>query len=446
MRTGLALLAVVLGGGSAAYADTSTGDDGTITVVLVGDVGLNRGRLEVRPGGVAEGKGTLPWEAMTVGIRDLIDGDLNFLNLETVVTARNDLDADSKGQKAPFNFRTHPAAVRHLVEIGFNLMSLANNHMVDDGEQGVRDTITHVEALESKGLRGFAGAGLDRDAAAAPVLIETAGASVAFSALGIVTNNMKRHRAGAEKPGSMAYRIDEDWQLVTDRLARTKADYRILSIHYGYERKVRVDDRQLREWRHAVKQRGVDLIAGHHAHVARGVEINGDSVIFYGLGNFLHRGTKNMGGVKRFRLCRDFGLLARVHLRPGSDGRLRARAIEAVPVYGMHRRPAPFSNPEQGKRRIEVLNYHARALDSRKSGAVGVRFTPRKDGSGIYCFPGAEAEGGKLAKLCRGVRAPEPPGADLRKEIEAACHARNADGSKPKKKRAKRKKRKKRRR
>ena len=60
---------------------------------------------------------------------------------------------------------------------------------------------------------------------------------------------------------------------------------------------------------------GIDLIVGHHAHVVRGVEMtpNG-SLIFYGLGNFLHLGTANMTSSG---ICRDYGLLARVHLRRG---------------------------------------------------------------------------------------------------------------------------------
>ena len=58
---------------------------------------------------------------------------------------------------------------------------------------------------------------------------------------------------------------------------------------------------------------GIDLIVGHHAHVVRGVEFAA-SLIFYGLGNFLHLGTANMTSSG---ICRDYGLMARVHLRRG---------------------------------------------------------------------------------------------------------------------------------
>src|SRR5712691_8273802 len=89
-------------------------DDRTLTVVLVGDVGLNSSNLPVDPKGVFK-HGFQTWADTTSAIASDINGDLNFMNLETVVTDRNDLTADTKGQSAPFNFRTHPAGLRQLV-------------------------------------------------------------------------------------------------------------------------------------------------------------------------------------------------------------------------------------------------------------------------------------------------------------------------------------------
>jgi hypothetical protein len=119
---------------------------------------------------------------------------------------------------------------------------------------------------------------------------------------------------------------------------------------------VRTDATQITQWRgEAACADGIDLIVGHHAHVVRGVEMtpNG-SLIFYGLGNFLHLGTANMtsSGV-----CRDYGLMARVHLRR-IDGKLAVRAVEAIPVTDTHYRPRRLSG-EQGAARVHALNYLA---------------------------------------------------------------------------------------
>jgi poly-gamma-glutamate synthesis protein (capsule biosynthesis protein) len=367
----------------------------------------------------------MSWAQATAGVAALIDGDLNFMNLETVVTDDNRLTPASKRLRVPYHFRSHPQGVRHLVRTGFNLISLANNHAFDYGEAGLRDTLTHMAALESDGLLGYAGAGLDEAEAARPVLVRAGKAQVGFSAIGIVTRRDKRHRAGAHRAGTLAYRLGNDFEVATGALARLPADYRILSIHYGREYHVRTQSRQLREWRWAVRERDVDLVVGHHAHVARGVERYRGGLIFYGLGNFLHPGLMNQSRPERLRLCRDFGLLARVHLRRDAAGKLALRAIEVVPVRDMHRKPSPYPEAE-GRARVHVMNYHAARLDDAEAGAAGVRFAPRADGSGIYCEPGAESDPGRVGEMCRGLAKPVAPSREVRRRIRHACSSKRA--------------------
>lgn len=418
-RAAQLMLAVYLGlaSGSSFAAEGPQPEDPTVTIVLAGDTGLNPTNQTVDPKGVHD-NGFQTWKETTSGIAADIDGDLNFLNVETVVTGRNTLTADRKGQSGPFNFRMHPNGLQHLVAAGFNVFSLANNHSMDYGAEGLKDTLRHTGELREKGLAVAAGAGLDLDQASRPELVEAKGSRVAFSAIGIVTNNLARHRAGANSPGQAAYRFDEDWALVRKRLAGTKADFRILSIHYGVEGKVRADARQLQEWRgEAARGDGIDLIVGHHAHVVRGVEMTGGSLIFYGLGNFLHHGTANMTGNG---LCRDYGLMARVHAVKGADGRLAIKAVEAIPLTDTHFRPRRLTGAN-GNARVHVLNHLAATLDDPASGARGLRFTPQKDGSGLYCVPGAEKAQGRLGALCKSFTPPPPIPESLRGRIAAGC-------------------------
>jgi poly-gamma-glutamate synthesis protein (capsule biosynthesis protein) len=312
----------------------------------------------------------------------------------------------------------HPNGLAHLVATGFNLLSLANNHSMDYGPPGLEETLRHVGTLKGKGLLGAAGVGRDRGEASRPEVLEMKGAQIAFSAIGIVTNNLERHRAGPGRPGQIAYRFDDDFAEVRRRLVTTPAAFRILSIHYGVEGQVRADARQIAEWRGMAAGRdGIDLIVGHHAHVVRGVEMHGRSLIFYGLGNFLHHGTANMSGKG---ICRDYGLLARVYATRANDGRLAIRAVEALPVTDTHFRPRRLVG-DAGRARIHVLNYLAQTLDYAATGARGLRFTPQKDGSGLYCTPGAEALGGRIGALCR-AHAPAPGiPASLLGAIAASC-------------------------
>jgi poly-gamma-glutamate capsule biosynthesis protein CapA/YwtB (metallophosphatase superfamily) len=392
--------------------------DRTIIITLAGDTGFSPNHARVSPRGVTRHGRFQTWAQTTSGIAGHVNGDLNFLNVETVVTDRNSIARDTKGQRGPFNFRTHPNGIRHLVETGFNVLSLANNHSMDYGVQGLKETLRHVAKLNRFGLKGYAGIGMNREEASRPQFISVKGARIAFSATGIVTNNLARHRAGPSKPGQIAYRFDDDFDLVTRRLATARSDYRIMSIHYGIEGQVRADRRQLRDWRgKAALNSNIDLIVGHHAHVPRGVEVAGNAVIFYGLGNFLHHGTADMS---RKGICKDYGVLARLHLRPDNHGRLRARAIEVVPISQMHRRPAPMTGAA-ARARIHALNYLGGTLGGSGARAKGVRFTPQADGTGLYCFANASREPGKVGQLCRRwQQAPAIPQA-IRSQIARSC-------------------------
>jgi poly-gamma-glutamate synthesis protein (capsule biosynthesis protein) len=409
------LLAAILPATPAAPGWASAGDE--VTIVLVGDVGLNRNSQPVEATGVRRG-GFQTWEQTTSQIAEDVNGDLNFLNLETVVTDRNDLSRDTKGQGGPFNFRTHPNGLRHLVGRGFNLVSLANNHSMDYGVAGLQETLKHVGAIEAERLAVATGIGMTREEASRPRRVNVKGSEVAFAAIGIVTNNLARHRAGPDQPGQIAYRFDDDFAEIRKRLTAAPAQYRILSIHYGTEGQVRTDARQIAEWRRqAALKDGIDLIVGHHAHVVRGVELTGGSLIFYGLGNFLHHGTADMTAKG---LCRDYGLMARVHLKKAADGKLEVRALEAIPVTDTHYRPRRLSG-DKGAARIHALNYLDATLDEDASGARGVRFTPQRDGSGLYCVAGAETDGGTIGTLCHGYQPPPPIPAGLRGTIASSC-------------------------
>jgi poly-gamma-glutamate synthesis protein (capsule biosynthesis protein) len=159
------LAALCLPAPPAAPGWASSADE--VTITLAGDVGLNRSNQPVEPEGVRRGA-FQTWAETTSLIDNEINGDLNFMNVETVVTDRNDLPRDSKEQSAPFNFRTHPNGIRHLVSRGFNLLSLANNHSMDYGPEGLKETLKHVGELQNERLAVAAGVGTNSEQASRP--------------------------------------------------------------------------------------------------------------------------------------------------------------------------------------------------------------------------------------------------------------------------------------
>jgi len=262
----------------------------------------------------------------------------------------------------------------------------------------------------------YAGIGADFDEAIRPGCLDLGRTRIAFSAIGIITGDRPQYRAGPNKPGQASYRDRADFEAAVNKLAAMPADYRILSIHYGLEGRVVPDERQFADWRgFAAGHKGIGLIVGHHPHVVQGVEFDSKSLIFYGLGNFLHPGTAEL---TRFGICRDYGLMAKVHLAR-VDGAWRVEAIEAIPLTGTELTPARFG-VEESKKRIYALNHLAAGLDDGKS-AKGVRFTPQTDGSGLYCADGAADLGGELGTLCQGWQQAGEPDKPLAAKIAAAC-------------------------
>lgn len=383
----------------------------SLTIVLGGDLGLGGSGEPVHPDGALRHGERHGWSKLTAGLAPLIDGDLNFANLETVVTSRNDLSPVAKA----FNFRTHPNGLRHLVGLGFNVISAANNHAVDYGEDGLWETMRHLSAAEDYGLNAWHGIGLERDDALRPAEITVKGARIAFSAIGIGGRELPRELK-ARRAGMLSYH--GDFEEAVARLADVEADLRILSVHHGIERQVRPlssDVRKLRDV--AARAGGIDLVVGHHAHVALAVQEVGGNLVFYGLGNLLHQGMQDMG---RFGLCNDYGLLARVHLSADADGRMRPRAVEAIPLTDMHLATRPMTAVE-ARVRVEALNHLAAGLDDDAAGATGVRFTTGADGRGLYCLAGAAGVPGHIGALCRDWQPAKSPAPHIARRVAAAC-------------------------
>jgi len=114
-------------------------------------------------------------------------------------------------------------------------------------------------------------------------------------------------------------------------------------------------------------------------------------------------------------MCHGYGVVARVHLsgRPGE--RLSVKAIEAVPVTGMHLKPRRL-DAVASTERVQALNYL-----NRQFGEQGVRFAVEADGTGLYCAAGADRLTGEIGSRCAanpGYKAPAPA---LETRIAAAC-------------------------
>lgn len=349
-----------------------------LTLVAVGDVNLNRTRVKVREDGIYLWGKVVPFSTMFEKIKDEFNGNLNFCNLETTVMDHNDIKHADKA----YNFRCHPNAVRQMQSVGFNLMSIANNHLKDYGPEGIKETVKWMRKLGEEHNLWFAGAGEDIDEAAAVSVFKVSGIRIGFAALSISTRATSK-RAGV----ASVYKPEQ----ALKNLKSADVDIRILSMHAGDEKESKPNRTQFHVARTAVKKFGVDIVLGHHAHVVQGIEFYQGGLIFYGLGNFAMRGARNMGSVKEFRGERDFGLLARIHMVWDTRAqKVVFKKLEALPVYDMHSGPHKFKADEQAQVRVEALN----RLSSDKylgKGHGGMKFAFRR-GRGVYSFDKAKTD------------------------------------------------------
>jgi poly-gamma-glutamate capsule biosynthesis protein CapA/YwtB (metallophosphatase superfamily) len=196
-----------------------------------------------------------------------------FGNLEGPLTTRG-----TPEQGKTYVFRSPPEKVgRALADAGFNVVSLANNHTLDFGAEGLAQTI---ETLDAVGI-AHAGAGVNLNEARRPVILDVQGRRVAILAYSVTLP--EHFYAEANKPGTA---FAHEAYVRSDVIAaRTQADIVLVSFHWGQEGKTVLRDYQIQLGRAAIDA-GAAAVIGHHPHVLQGIEHYKDGVILYSLGNF----------------------------------------------------------------------------------------------------------------------------------------------------------------
>lgn len=361
-----ALVLIFFLSATTAYAD--------LTITFGGDVNFNK-TLQDPTGDSAIVHGRpYQFEQLTEGLRALVDGDVNFANIEIVVTSRAALPPQEKA----FVFRSHPNSILHLVDIGFNLFGLANNHSYNHGVAGLEETLSTFEGIARKVRRPVAFAGIERtrDDFSRARILRVGSHSIAFAAIGIVDSQF---RVGTtSRAGVLNVKNRADYDLTLKSLREAVADIKILSIHTGIEMKTSLEEGQRSMFERALTDGEVDLILGHHPHVVRPVQSLNGKAIFYSLGNYLMVGSANITGRG---IDTDYGLFGRAHFAwDASARRLKLQAVEAIPLTDTHLRPRPLG-ADAAASRIRFLN----SLSTRELGSMGMQFRTTAAGSGVFC-------------------------------------------------------------
>ena len=238
----------------------------TIRIAAVGDIALNGRYNELANAGNPR--------ALVPTIASLLaDSDLAIGNLEGPLTTRPPV-------LPPwcFTLRGHPVYAPILRDAGFGVLTLANNHMMDYGWDGLQETCAHLSAA---GIR-YCGVGRNLKEAREPLRIIVNGIRVAVLAYCDVSV-WKMIYADVDRPGIAPARPSYILEDIT--AAKPQSDLLIVCIHWGQEH-IHYPAPKYRHLAAAMIKAGANLIIGHHPHVLQGVERVASGAISYSLGNF----------------------------------------------------------------------------------------------------------------------------------------------------------------
>jgi poly-gamma-glutamate synthesis protein (capsule biosynthesis protein) len=222
--------------------------------------------------------------------------DARVINLETSITV-----SDDHWPGKEIHYRMHPANVPCLTAAGIDVCVLANNHVLDYGHAGLRQTL---DTLRRAGL-GTAGAGRTLAEAREPAVVEISGAGrVVVFAFGDESSGVpSTWAATGDRPG-IDFLPDLSRATATgiaDRVRQVKRarDVVVASIHWGSNWGYQVPAAQQRFARRLIDG-GVDIIHGHSSHHVRPIEIYRGKLILYGCGDFLDD-YEGIAGYEEFR-------------------------------------------------------------------------------------------------------------------------------------------------
>ena len=299
----------------AASSSAAVSNAEDIVVIAGGDVSFGRGR----------GQRLLrePERNDFANVMPLFgSADLRFINLECTIS---DQGGETQSPIGQLVFTAPPPTAAALARAQIDIVSLANNHMWDYGQDALLETFTRLEAANI----AYVGAGRTRADAYAPRVIAHDGFKVAFVAVTAIWNQELDPHPGRE----MVADAQLDTLRASVRAAKQLPDVAavLVSHHGGYEYFDRPHPGTLELFDAAIEA-GADAVIGHHPHVIQRVGFVAGKPAIYSVGNLLMRMVTGKPWTQ-------FGMFARLRLRRGKTPQLevcpfRIHGLEPIPLAG----------------------------------------------------------------------------------------------------------------
>lgn len=210
---------------------------------------------------------------------------INEMRSVDIMVLNNEFPYSDRGEPTPekkFTFRARPQTVSYLGDMGVDLVSLANNHAYDFGENAFFDT---METLEGAGI-AYMGAGRNLEEARRPVYYIINNIKIAFVAATQIERLDNPDTRGATESSAGVFRCwNGDNLLETVREAKENSDFVIVFLHWGTENVETIDWAQEKQAPEVVEA-GADLVIGAHPHCLQQISMVNGVPVVYSLGNF----------------------------------------------------------------------------------------------------------------------------------------------------------------
>lgn len=216
-------------------------------------------------------------------INNFISSDIMIANHEYAST---DLPDSEKDTRQKYNFKAPTNREILWNELGVDVVSLANNHIMDYGVQSLYDTI---ETLNSVNISSI-GAGPNLEEAKKAYITEIQGKKIAILATCRFVVDTQWY-ATNDSPGVLTtYDTTPYFKIIKEEITRLKeeekCDFVAIYVHFGTEKQNTPNNNQS-IIAHGYIDAGADLVIGSHAHTLQGIEFYNGKPIYYNLGNFL---------------------------------------------------------------------------------------------------------------------------------------------------------------
>ncbi len=210
-------------------------------------------------------------------IREMQSADIMMVNNEFPYSDRGTPTVDKQ-----FTFRAKPSYVSYMNDLGVDIVSLANNHAYDYGEDAFLDTMTTLKQADIT----YIGAGTDLQSARRPAYYIVNDMKIAFIAATQIERNDYPDTKGATDSSAGVFRCMDSANLIeTIKEAKANSDFVIVYLHWGTENEAVIDwlqEKQAPE----VAEAGADLIIGDHPHCLQPIGVVQGVPVIYSLGNF----------------------------------------------------------------------------------------------------------------------------------------------------------------